>query len=305
MAPNSAPYASFEERQESIARVAKWIPRDVSVVDPLLAQVQLLDDEVSDLQKLAMGFITHSLGIPPETEAAEVLQRLEGQPFQAARKAHQWLIPLERSICGMLRTMQVDRSALALEYPINVRVVHGTPFPDYDKRTYPTTSVHTDIWAGEPADTLQALIPLMGNVQDNFCQWYEADRERFDICLSNSADYRSAREKLGDVRAIAHTFDIGKLYFFDGALPHQTIQKGKGIRISLDFRLRRLFPYADPNWMQRMRRDKGAYDRYYLLPPHPYPFTTFREKLDHEIEVLEALGFSAFAGLRREEYDDV
>lgn len=299
---NSAPYASFEERKQWIAETAARIPREVRVPHPLLAEVKLLEEEVADLQGLALSFIAHSSLFPAATSASEILRRLETSQFKPNRNAHHFLIPLERRMSQILHIMAFHQSSPGLEYPINVRVVHGKPIADYDKKNYATTTIHSDIWAGEPADTLQIIIPLMGNVQSNFCQWYETDTERFELYLNNSSDYRSTLAGLGEVRAIPHTFEIGTLYFFDSALPHQTIQKGGGVRLSLDFRLRRLFPYADPKWVPRMRRERGAYDRYYLFPPEPYLYSSFEQKLDHEMEILEKLGFVEFADFRRREY---
>ncbi len=302
MIVNSSPYASFEERKQWVAEMVARITRKVRVPHPLLAEVKLLEEEVADLQSLALSFIAYSSSIPAATSASEILRRLETSQFKPKRNAHHLLIPLERRVSQMLHLMDFHQSSPGLEYPINVRVVHGKLSDDYDKKSYPTTTVHSDIWAGEPADTLQMIIPLMGNVQSNICQWYETDTECFELYLSNLSNYPSTLAGLGEVRAIPHTFEVGTLYFFDSALPHQTIRKEGGVRLSLDFRLRRLFPYADPKWVPRMRRERGAYDRYYLFPPEPYPYSSFEQKLDHEIEILEKLGFVEFAALRRREY---
>ncbi len=302
MIVNSSPYASFEERKQWVAETVARITRKVRVPHPLLAEVKLLEEEVADLQSLALSFIAYSSSIPAATSASEILRRLETSQFKPKRNAHHLLIPLERRVSQMLHLMDFHQSSPGLEYPINVRVVHGKLSDDYDKKSYPTTTVHSDIWAGEPADTLQMIIPLMGNVQSNICQWYETDPECFELYLSNLSNYPSTLAGLGEVRAIPHTFEVVTLYFFDSALPHQTIRKEGGVRLSLDFRLRRLFPYADPKWVPRMRRERGAYDRYYLFPPEPYPYSSFEQKLDHEIEILEKLGFVEFAALRRREY---
>ena len=302
MVINSAPYASFEERKNWVAEMAARIPRDVRVPYPLLAEVPLLEKEVLHLQGLALAFIAHSLSLPATMSNTEILERLNAGQFTPDRDAHHLLIPLERQISQMLRAMGFHESSLGLEYPANVRVVHGKSIEAYDKTSYPTTTVHSDVWAGEPADTVQIIVPLMGNVQSNICRWYEVDIERFELYLCNSSDYRSTLAGLEEVRPIPHTFEIGKLYFFDSALPHQTIQTGGGVRLSLDFRLRRLFPYSDRAWIPRMQRTRGAYDRYYLFPSDPYPYASFEQKLDHEIGILDNLGFAEFAHLRRNEY---
>lgn len=302
MSINSAPYASLEERKQWIAETAARIQREVRIPHPLLAEVKLLEEEVADLQSLALSFIAHSLSIPASISAPDLLQRLDAGQFRPNRNSHHLLIPLECRVSQMLHLMAFNQSTSALEYPINVRVIHGKPIEGYDKKDYSTTTVHSDIWAGEPADTLQIIIPLMGDVESNYCQWYKTNDECFEQYLSNELDYPSALARLGEVRPISHSFKIGTLYFFDSALPHQTIQQGGGVRLSLDFRLRRLFPYADPKWLQRMQRQRGAYNRYYLFPPMPYPYISFEQKLEHEIEMLEKLGLAEFANLRRKEY---
>jgi hypothetical protein len=303
MTINSAPYASFEERKEWITTTASKISREVRIPHPLLVEVKLSEQEVIDLQNLALRFIAHSSSISADARAPEILKRLEeANQFKPDLNAHHLLIPLEQRVSQILHSMAFHQSTLALEYPVNLRVVHGKPIEGYSKKDYATTNIHSDIWAGEPADTLQVLIPLLGDVHSTFCQWYETDAENFDVYLSNLATYSSAQTELGDARAISHTFEIGTLYFFDSALPHQTIQKGGQLRVSLDFRLRRLFPYADPQWAPRMHRKRGAYGRYFLFPPEPYPYSSFEQKLDHEIEILEKLGMVKFAELRKAEY---
>lgn len=302
MTINSAPYASFEERKQWMATTVARIPREVRIPHPLMAEVKLSEQEVSDLQSLALGFIAHSASIPTVMSASAMLGRLEAGQFKPDRNAHHLLIPLERRVTQILYGLAFHQATPALEYPINVRVVHGKPIEAYAKRNYATTNIHSDIWAGEPADTLQVIIPLMGDVRSNFCQWYETDTNNFDLYLSNLSAYSGAQAELGEPQAISHTFDVGTLYFFDSALPHQTIQQGGQVRISLDFRLRRLFPYADLQWVPRMKRERGAYGRYYLLPPDPYPYASFEQKLDHEIEILEKLGLTDFADFRKREY---
>lgn len=301
MIVNSAAYASFEERKQWMEETVARIPRDKKLPHPLLAEVKLTDAEVADLQALALGFIAHSSQLPPGTSPQEMLKRLEQGQFNPDRSAHHLLIPLERRVSQILHGMAFHRSTPALEYPVNVRVVHGTPIEGYARKDYATTKIHSDIWAGEPADTLQVIIPLMGDVRRNYCQWYATNTERFELYLCNRSAYPSSVAELGEVKAIPHSFDVGTLYFFDSALPHQTIQQGGGVRLSLDFRLRRLFPYADPRWTERMQRERGAYGRYYLLPAEPYPYANFRQKLDHEIEVLEQLGLAEFADFRKKE----
>jgi hypothetical protein len=302
MTVNSAPYASFEERKQWMANTVDQISREVRSPHPLLSEVSLLEEEVVDLRDLVLGFIAHSLSISADTSPNEILSQLETAQFKPDRKAHHLHIALERRVSQILNALAFQKSSYGVEYPINVRVVHGKPIEAYGRKNYATTTAHSDVWAGEPADSVQIIIPLMGNVKSNICQWYETNAMGFEKYLCNTSEYPSALAKLGELVAIGHSFEIGKLYLFDSALPHQTIQNGGGVRVSLDLRLRRLFPYADPQWLSRMRRESGAYGRYYLFPPQPYPYATYEQKLDREIEILDKLGFSEFADFRRQEY---
>jgi hypothetical protein len=297
---NSAPYASYEERADWMAKVAARASREMRLPHPLLVEFKLSRQEVMDLQYLAVEFITYSMGLSPNTTIPDLLNQLEQTvPFKHDRKAHHFLIQLESRISQILHEMAFHQSIFALEYPVNTRIVHGMPIESYAKKKYATTNIHSDIWAGEPADTVQLLIPLMGNVRSNICQWYETNPENFGLYLSNLSSYKDAQHALGPERLIAHTFEVGTMYCFDSALPHQTIQKAGGVRISLDLRLRRLFPYADPMWLSRMNRERGPYDKYFLFPPNPYPYADFQHKLMNEIAVLDRLGLTGFSSLRR------
>jgi hypothetical protein len=302
MTINCASYASYEERKEWMEQMTGLIPRKVFLPHALLAEVDLLKEEIKELKEFALNFVAHSLSLSSTTTDIELLSELERRQFKPDRKAHHILIPLEGIVTKLLHCLQLHKRMLGVEYPINVRVVHGTPIKAYSLKKYATTNIHTDLWAGEPADSMQIIIPILGDVKSTRCQWYEPSVEHYEQCVCTSQDYPSALSKLGQLRKISHSFEVGKLYFFDSALPHQTIQKEGGIRLSLDFRLRRMFPYSDIQWLLRMKKERNLFEKYYIFPSYPYPHTSFEQKLDEEITVLKKLKLEEFASFRKQEY---
>lgn len=295
---NSAPYASYSERTKWFDEVIGNVPSKCDRPHPLLAEIDLSGFELENLRMLVLDFIAHSMSA---RNGSDAIGRLEGSQFTPDRTASSYLVPIEAWLVEALHKLFVGNRIAALEYPANVRVVHGKPVPSYVNQNYATTNIHSDIWAGEPADTVQGIIPLMGDVTATFCQWYNIDLNNFDLYVSKLKSYAAAESIVSSSAPISHTFNVGKLYLFDSALPHQTKQLGGQMRISLDFRIRRIFPYADVSWSLPEHWSEGTFRKYYLFPPSPYPHKSLLQKIENEISILDRLGLTQFAELRRGE----
>ena len=298
MMENFPAYASYSERRRWFDQVMENVPTKCDRPHPLLAEIDLSEFEIANLRTLVLDFITHSMSARNWPDA---ICRLEGNQFTPDKTASSYLIPIEAWVAEALHEIFPGHQFAGLEYPANIRVVHGKPLSSYLKRNYATTNIHCDTWAGEPADTVQGVIPLIGDVSSTFCQWYDMDLNNFDLYLHKLEAHDLAKNLVSSAALISHTFNIGKLYFFDSALPHQTIQLGGQLRISLDFRCRRISPYADVNWSRPEHWDEGRFKGYYTFPPSPYPYANISRKIDNEINILTERGLTKFAELRRKE----
>jgi hypothetical protein len=120
--------------------------------------------------------------------------------------------------------------------PINIRLVNGQANPTLDNRPRSSTKVHSDMWAGEPANAIMVFIPLFGDAENIGVKFYEPkifprelikpldDYIKGAALIENSTEYKGAE------------FAKGQLIATDPFLLHQTFKNKPGLRLSIDFR---------------------------------------------------------------------
>src|SRR5206468_1154959 len=80
---------------------------------------------------------------------------------------------VHRAVAETLVELGLDKHFSALQFPINVRLVEGTPHDKNDQRPMAATKVHSDIWAGDPAGAIVLMLPLFGDVERLRVEYFE------------------------------------------------------------------------------------------------------------------------------------
>ena len=129
----------------------------------------------------------------------------------------------------------LDRHFSHVQFPINLRLVEGTPQAALDRRARSATKLHSDIWAGDPAGAIIAMLPLLGDVERLGVEYFEP-REMPENLVRPLTDFAEGAEIAAQARRYSDGWCRGGLTLFDAYLLHQTQKPGPGLRLSLDFR---------------------------------------------------------------------
>lgn len=121
------------------------------------------------------------------------------------------------------------------QVPCNVRIVDSDSAPAVAARAYASSKVHTDVWNGEPHHSILFNLPLLGDPQSVGMAFYEPSQ--FPLELAHRLDdYDLGQPVIDGATACDMPFASGDMYVSDSFSLHQTVRRGQGIRLSLDFR---------------------------------------------------------------------
>lgn len=142
---------------------------------------------------------------------------------------------IHRQVASVFTQLNIESHVESIHAPINIRIVDGTADPVKAARPRAATKPHSDIWAGESASAIMIFIPLLGDATKANVRFMEPLEfpERFARPLD---DFDEGRELV--TRAVSYDAALtpGYIYLCDPFLLHQTVKRGPGLRLSLDFR---------------------------------------------------------------------
>ncbi len=129
----------------------------------------------------------------------------------------------------------MDAPFEAFQSPCNVRIVAGSADAKADNRPYASSKIHTDVWFGEPLRSILFNLPLLGDPAAVAMDFLEPDD--FPLALRQVlADYSDGRDVAERALRLPMAFERGVVYISDSLSLHQTVRRGTGIRLSLDWR---------------------------------------------------------------------
>lgn len=130
----------------------------------------------------------------------------------------------------------------AIQAFANLRIVPGNVSEDLAARPYATTTLHSDIWIGEPIDSINGWMALGGDIKNNFIQFFDSSPGFIADHFSHERRYDSVLSKLEaagiSFSPIHESISKNVLYLFDCLIPHRTCIVAGGARLSIDGRFR-------------------------------------------------------------------
>lgn len=124
----------------------------------------------------------------------------------------------------------------------NLRLVPGSGSPEGDRRPYATTTIHSDIWIGEPLDSVNGWLALCGDLANTVIQFYECSPGFLATHFGHERRYDTVLQKLQEAGVTFHPLEEKiephSIYLFDCLVPHRTCRGSGGARLSVDGRLR-------------------------------------------------------------------
>ena len=119
--------------------------------------------------------------------------------------------------------------------PVNIRLVNGRPNPKVDDRPRASAKMHSDMWAGEPANAVMVFLPVLGEYGKIGIKWIEPPD--FPTNLMRPLDnFDQGREIISGGLEYDASFNPGDIVLADPYLVHATQKNADGLRLSIDFR---------------------------------------------------------------------
>lgn len=247
----------------------------------LVAQVKIPEGELQAIRAAARRYICSCLGISDSLISEEaLLQRLEtGVDQLANRTPNGELLPKQefavefngfhRAVAVWLKNLGLDRLIHQVSCPVVIRIVKGTSSPKLEARPYASSKLHVDLWNGDPADGINVLIPLWGDVARTTVEFYKPPDDFEDRFLRMMSDYSEAGRLMSQCEPYPIQFRMGYAHFMDAVVLHRTVNRGGKIRVSIQLQLRRKTP---PEERARVEAtcDRERLKGYFLSPEDWY-----------------------------------
>ncbi len=142
---------------------------------------------------------------------------------------------LNKTVCEIFKTFNIDEYVQTIHTPINIRVVSGKP-SNTDLRPRASSKLHSDIWAGEFTNTIMLFLTALGDIVNNGIEFYEpSQRFHTEFCKPLNDYLEGASLEFESKRYDCGLRD-GFAYFTDPFLLHRTVKKSPKLRLSIDFR---------------------------------------------------------------------
>jgi len=123
---------------------------------------------------------------------------------------------------------------------VQLRLVTGHENEDNGARPYASSKPHVDLWSGEPADHVNIIIPLFGDIERTTVHFFHPpDTMEFDA-MRVMTDYGQGGQHLGNCQPYPVVPRLGWACFADAIVPHRTVRQGGRLRGSMQIAVRRV-----------------------------------------------------------------
>jgi hypothetical protein len=123
----------------------------------------------------------------------------------------------------------LDAHISGIDLPINVRLVYGELDRARQSAAFSSTKLHSDVWAGIPAD---AAVVVLGDIDNITIECFEIEREQEFAAMRALRDYDGGAHVMPVVAYDEGSMKHGHLYVADARLLHKTVRrKPSGVRL--------------------------------------------------------------------------
>ena len=256
----------------------------------LMAQIKIGESRFQSIRAAAKRYIASCLGVsdaptpeggvvPLPLAAAAIseealLARLESHVDELAnRTPNGELLPKREfeaefnafhgAVAAWLKDLRIDPLIHQISCPVAIRIVKGTSDSKLEQRPYSSSKLHVDLWNGDPADNINVLIPLWGDVERTTVEFFRPPDDFEERFLRMISDYGEASTLIDQCQLYPMRFRLGYAHFIDAVVPHRTVKRGGTLRVSIQLQLRRkTTPEAQAHAEAICDRDR--LQRYYL-----------------------------------------
>ena len=146
---------------------------------------------------------------------------------------------LHRAVASHVRGLGIDDLIRTISCPIVVRIVEGISDPGLEARPYASSKIHLDAWVGEPGDEVIVSMPMLGDIARTTVEYFQPPEKLGSRLVREMSDFEEGLQLLGECKPYPLQQRHGCVYFMDATVPHRTVKGGGGMRVTVEFRLRR------------------------------------------------------------------
>ena len=227
---------------------AERLGTSVDLASSVIAEVKLDDAQFKRLRASCLRYIHKCLDQHGTSADQSTLLKMAAAKL-ANRTPNGILLPkqeveaefnnLHRDVAEWLSSLGVDDLVDQAFCPITLRLVKGLPDPAEDSRPYASVKLHADVWAGEPTDSVNIHIPILGDLERTGVHFFVPPDNFEKDWLRPLKSYNEGIELEALVQKIPIQLRFGCAYFAAATALHKTIKSNGGERLILEFRFRR------------------------------------------------------------------
>ena len=246
-----------KDRQSRVEWYANFAERFGITQDPefnLLTELKLDPDRFREIRDATIRYISEPLGdLAGTTWGQEVLEMAGSQ--LANRSPNGLVVPKQeiqlefnlfhKAVSEWFRSLGIDDLIYRISSPILVRLVRGQRNAQEESRPLSSTKLHADVWIGSPLDMVVASIPILGDIKRTTVEYFHPPDDFEERYMRHFSDYDQGKELEAECKRCPLELRMGYAYLSDGILPHKTVKKQGGDRVTIQFEIRRASSEAD------------------------------------------------------------
>ena len=228
----------------------------------------------TEIKQAAINCISVSFGSQDRLSECQILDYLkdEKQIAKLANKTPNGLVlpkkeldkeynQLHRAAANWLKSLNISHLYTHIFCPNNLRLVLGKETEEMAKRNYSSSKIHVDLWTGDPGDSIQAFIPLLGDIKRTTVEFYQPPDGFEETHLGVIKDYNQAQDIFLNCPTYPSRPKIGYATITDAIVPHKTLRLGGEARLGLEIRWRNKKEGNDIDYIEKMC-NYGRLNRY-------------------------------------------
>lgn len=242
---------TMQQRLNWFGQLKKSQSRGVTNAFDLLVELDLGKSNHGKIKGATSRYLHACLGKPAgiqsdgelmalvETKVDELANRTPNGVLMPKREFEDEFNDLHRVVSSYVRSLAIDGLIYSVQCPIIVRMAKGAD-DSSDARPYASSKIHLDLWSGDPWDEVIVSIPMLGDIGRTTVEYFHPLAEVEVGLLRAVTSYDEALQRMGEFEPCPLEQRPGYAYFADALVPHRTVKRGGGIRVTVEFRLRRL-----------------------------------------------------------------
>ena len=135
----------------------------------------------------------------------------------------------------IINVLNINHLIQSWHIPLNLRIKLAKPIEANLERAYPTEYLHSDSWFEESSYSVTSMIPVMGDLKNNYVEYYEPPKDFVEEWLGPKPSYKDGDGVVEKYSKVDYIGEKGHLILVDFATLHRSFRTDQAkTRISID-----------------------------------------------------------------------